>query len=108
MEEVRQLAAEGYKEITLLGQNVNSYGKDLPEPWDFADLLRELDKIDGDYLIRFMSSQPKDAGYKPVSYTHLDVYKRQVCAGVIQLRQPDEHLCGNVSFARFIVGVADL
>ena len=64
VEEVRQLAAEGFKEITLLGQNVNSYGKDLPEPWDFADLLRELDKIDGDYLIRFMSSQPKDASYK--------------------------------------------
>ncbi len=61
VEEVRQLAAEGFKEITLLGQNVNSYGKDLPEPWDFADLLRELDKIEGDYLIRFMSSQPKDA-----------------------------------------------
>ena len=38
--------------------------EDLPEPWDFADLLRELDKIDGDYLIRFMSSQPKDASYK--------------------------------------------
>ena len=64
VEEVRQLAAEGFKEITLLGQNVNSYGKDLPEPWDFADLLRELDKIDGDYLIRFMSSQPKDASFK--------------------------------------------
>mgnify|MGYP000208615316 FL=1 len=61
LEEVRQLAAEGYKEITLLGQNVNSYGKDLETPWDFADLLRELDKIEGDYLIRFMSSQPKDA-----------------------------------------------
>ena len=58
---MRQLAAEGYKEITLLGQNVNSYGKDLETPWDFADLLRELDKIEGDYLIRFMSSQPKDA-----------------------------------------------
>ena len=62
--EVRQLAAEGYKEITLLGQNVNSYGKDLDTPWDFADLLRELDKIPGDYLIRFMSSQPKDASFK--------------------------------------------
>ena len=62
--EFRGLVEAGYKEITLLGQNVNSYGKDLPEPWDFADLLRELDKIDGDYLIRFMSSQPKDAGYK--------------------------------------------
>ena len=64
LQEVRELVEAGYKDITLLGQNVNSYGKDLPEPWDFADLLRELDKIDGDYLIRFMSSQPKDAGYK--------------------------------------------
>ncbi len=64
IEEVRQLAAEGYKEITLLGQNVNSYGKDLDTPRDFADLLSELDKIDGDYLLRFMSSQPKDASYK--------------------------------------------
>ena len=62
--EVRQLAAEGYKEITLLGQNVNSYGKDLDTSWDFADLLSELDKIEGDYLIRFMSSQPKDASFK--------------------------------------------
>ena len=64
IEEVRQLAAEGYKEITLLGQNVNSYGKDLDTPWDFADLLSALDKIEGDYLLRFMSSQPKDASYK--------------------------------------------
>ena len=64
LEEVRQLAAEGYKEITLLGQNVNSYGKDLDTPWDFADLLSELDKIEGDYLLRFMSSQPKDASFK--------------------------------------------
>ena len=62
--EVRQLVAEGYKEITLLGQNVNSYGKDLDIPQDFADLLAELDKIDGEYLLRFMSSQPKDASFK--------------------------------------------
>ena len=59
--EVRELVAEGYKEITLLGQNVNSYGKDLPQKKDFADLLYAIDKIEGDYLIRFMSSQPKDA-----------------------------------------------
>lgn len=64
IDEVRQLAAEGYREITLLGQNVNSYGKDLETPWDFADLLSALDKIPGDYLLRFMSSQPKDASYK--------------------------------------------
>ncbi len=62
--EVRQLVADGFKEITLLGQNVNSYGKDLDTPYDFADLLTALDAIDGDYLIRFMSSQPKDASYK--------------------------------------------
>ena len=62
--EVRQLVADGFKEITLLGQNVNSYGKDLDTPYDFADLLAALDAIDGDYLIRFMSSQPKDATHK--------------------------------------------
>ena len=62
--EVRQLVADGFKEIKLLGQNVNSYGKDLDTPYDFADLLTALDGIDGDYLIRFMSSQPKDATHK--------------------------------------------
>ena len=62
--EVRQLVADGFKEITLLGQNVNSYGKDLDTPYDFADLLTALDAIDGDYLIRVMSSQPKDATHK--------------------------------------------
>ena len=64
VEEVRQLVADGYREITLLGQNVNSYGKDLPDGWNFARLLQELDTIEGDYLIRFMSSQPKDATYE--------------------------------------------
>ena len=62
--EVRELVQAGYKEITLLGQNVNSYGKDLDTDWDFADLLSAIDEIEGDYLIRFMSSQPKDDGYK--------------------------------------------
>ena len=62
--EFRGLVEAGYKEITLLGQNVNSYGKDLGTGYDFADLLTALDEIPGDYLIRFMSSQPKDASYK--------------------------------------------
>ena len=62
--EVRELVDQGYKDITLLGQNVNSYGKDLETPMDFADLLSEIDKIPGDYLIRFMTSHPKDAGDK--------------------------------------------
>ena len=55
---------QGYKEITLLGQNVNSYGKDLPEACDFADLLDELARLDGDFLLRFMTSHPKDASHK--------------------------------------------
>ena len=61
IEEVRQLAAQGYKEIMLLGQNVNSYGNDLGGECSFPQLLRELDKIEGDFWIRFMSSHPKDA-----------------------------------------------
>ena len=62
--ECRELIESGIKEITLLGQNVNSYGKDLDDPMDFADLLAEIDKIEGDYLIRFMTSHPKDASIK--------------------------------------------
>ena len=62
--EVEQLAAEGYRDITLLGQNVNSYGKDLEEPLDFADLLERVNAVPGDFLIRFMTSHPKDATQK--------------------------------------------
>lgn len=61
LEEFRELVAAGYKEITLLGQNVNSYGKGLKEDINFAGLLRQLDAVDGDYRIRFMTSHPKDA-----------------------------------------------
>ena len=61
LSEVRELARAGYKDITLLGQNVNSYGKDLPEDVDFAWLLREVNAVPGDFLIRFMTSHPKDA-----------------------------------------------
>ena len=59
--ECRALIEGGYKEIYLLGQNVNSYGNDLDNGWDFADLLSAIDAIPGDYWLRFMSSQPKDA-----------------------------------------------
>jgi len=62
--EARALVAAGYKDITLLGQNVNSYGKDLSCAVDFADLLRMVNDIPGDFLIRFMSSHPKDATEK--------------------------------------------
>ena len=62
--EARQLVAEGYKDITLLGQNVNSYGKDLDSKTDFSDLLRMINDIPGDFILRFMTSHPKDATEK--------------------------------------------
>ena len=64
LSECRQLIANGVREITLLGQNVNSYGKDLDEGLDFSDLLEKIAAIDGDFLIRFMTSHPRDAGKK--------------------------------------------
>ena len=62
--ECRELIEQGYKEITLLGQNVNSYGKGLPEKVNFSELLRRIDAIDGDYRLRFMTSHPKDATHE--------------------------------------------
>ena len=60
LNEVRGLVCDGYKEITLLGQNVNSYGKTLEEKCDFATLVEEICKIEGDFTLRFMTSHPKD------------------------------------------------
>ena len=62
--ECRCLIENGCKELTLLGQNVNSYGKDLDQGVDFADLLAQIAAIDGDFLIRFMTSHPRDASKK--------------------------------------------
>ena len=62
--EAKRLVAAGYKDITLLGQNVNSYGKDLGSDVDFADIIREINDIPGDFLIRFMTSHPRDATEK--------------------------------------------
>ena len=61
IEEVKDLVANGCREITLLGQNVNSYGKDLATPYSFAKLLRTLSEIPGDFVLKFMTSHPKDA-----------------------------------------------
>ena len=58
--EIERLVADGVVEVMLLGQNVNSYGKTLPEPMTFAHLLEEVEKIDGLERIRFMTSHPKD------------------------------------------------
>ena len=58
--EARDMIQSGFKDITLLGQNVNSYGKTLENPVSFAQLISEIDEIDGDYWLRFMTSHPKD------------------------------------------------
>lgn len=65
-EEFSKLVADGYKEITLLGQNVNSYGKGLDEKLDFSDLLALLCQTPGEYRVRFLTSHPKDATRKMI------------------------------------------
>ena len=66
LEEVRGLVKDGYKEITLLGQNVNSYGRGLEEQIDFADLLQMICDIEGDFRVRFMTPHPKDITKKVI------------------------------------------
>lgn len=60
IKEIENLVAKGYKEVTLLGQNVNSYGKGLEEDIDFAKLLRKINEVQGLERVRFMTSHPKD------------------------------------------------
>lgn len=60
LQEAKKLIGAGYKDITLLGQNVNSYGKGLLESPSFSELLSKIDRIDGEYWLRFMTSHPKD------------------------------------------------
>ncbi len=64
LQECQDLIASGIKDITLLGQNVNSYGKDLEQGVDFADLLAKIAQLPGDFVIRFMTSHPRDASKK--------------------------------------------
>ena len=64
LDEARSMVKAGFKDITLLGQNVNSYGKWLDEDVDFAGLLSDVAAIEGDFWVRFMTSHPKDASKK--------------------------------------------
>ncbi len=64
LRECRELIEGGAKELTLLGQNVNSYGRDLENGMDFADLLAAIAQLPGDFLLRFMTSHPRDASTK--------------------------------------------
>ena len=60
LQEAKEIIALGYKEILLLGQNVNSYGKGLSQPINFTQLLSQIESLEGDFRIRFMTSHPKD------------------------------------------------
>ena len=64
LEEAKQLISEGYKKITLLGQNVNSYGKGCDFNMNFAELIRRLDEFEGDYTFDFMTSHPRDCSFE--------------------------------------------
>lgn len=61
LEEAKELIRDGFKDITLLGQNVNSYGRGLEREINFAQLVSQVSALEGDFLIRFMTSHPKDA-----------------------------------------------
>lgn len=83
VEEIKKVAAEGYKKITLLGQNVNSYGLDLKDGTDFSKLVAAVDDIDGIERVRYMTSHPKDMTFamidaiadskKVVNHMHLPI-----------------------------------
>lgn len=64
LQEIKELVKSGCKEVTLLGQNVNSYGLEFEAPYDFADLLKDADKVKGLLRVRFMTSHPKDLSDK--------------------------------------------
>ena len=77
--EVKELVHHGVKEVTLLGQNVDSYGRDLPDQPDLADLLTELNTIDGLARIRFLTNHPKDMSAKLIeTIAYLDKVCEQI------------------------------
>lgn len=79
LDEAKQLVDDGYKTITLLGQNVNSYGKGCDFDVDFAELIRRIDKIDGDFEFDFMTSHPKDCSFE-----------------LIDVLSQSKHFCGHL------------
>jgi len=79
LDEVRELVQRGVKEVTLLGQNVDSYGHDLPDKPDLADLLKELNAVDGLLRIRFLTNHPKDMSSQLITaITNLDKVCEQI------------------------------
>ncbi len=79
IKEAKDLISQGYKKITLLGQNVNSYGKNCDFSYNFAKLIREIDEIDGDFTFDFMTSHPRDCSFE-----------------LIDTLAESEHFCGHL------------
>ena len=79
LEEAKQLISEGYKKITLLGQNVNSYGKGCDFNVNFAELIRRIDAIEGDFTFDFMTSHPRDCSFE-----------------LIDVLSESKHFCGHL------------
>lgn len=109
--EVKELVSQGYKEIMLLGQNVNSYGNDLDGSIDFPELLRMINAVDGEFIIRFMSSHPKDAGKKLIdaiidcekvgNFLHLPVQSgNDAVLERMNRRYTSEQYLGIINYAR--------
>ena len=81
--EVKELVHRGVREVTLLGQNVDSYGRDLPDKPDLADLLNELNAIDGLFRIRFLTNHPKDMSPRLIeAIAYLDKVCELICLPV--------------------------
>jgi len=114
VEEARGLIDGGYKEIMLLGQNVNSYGAGLENGVNFSELLRRIDGIDGDYRLRFMTSHPKDCTHELIDtiaasrhvcrHIHLPVQcGSDRILGLMNRRYTVEQYIGLVDYARSVM-----
>ncbi|MFI3228724.1 MAG: tRNA (N6-isopentenyl adenosine(37)-C2)-methylthiotransferase MiaB [Bacillota bacterium] len=112
--EIKLLLASGYKEITLLGQNVNSYGSDRSDGWNFAKLLKEIAKIDTKFRLRFMTSHPKDLTQEVVEimatsknfmpYIHLPVQSGSTkVLRDMNRKYTKEHYIGLIEMIRSII-----
>ena len=88
------MISSGYKDITLLGQNVNSYGKTLQTPVTFAQLISEIDQNDGEYWLRFMTSHPKDCSKELIDAiaNSRHISKHQLIDAIANSRHISKHL----------------
>lgn len=88
LNEIKQLLSEGVREITLLGQNVNSYGKDIEGEYDFSELLTAICTLDGECVLHFMTSHPKDASKKLIDVMANNPVRKNKIGIACQLHLP--------------------